>query len=56
MRIPVVLDFIVGPAWKSFSNERPTIAQKRMKLENEVILVGRDVSSLDIRSEIVNPS
>lgn len=55
MRIPVVLDFIIGPAWKSFSNERPTIAQKRMKPDNEVVLVGSNVSSLDIRSEIVNP-
>ncbi|WRX16751.1 hypothetical protein QQP08_009238 [Theobroma cacao] len=41
---------------KSFGNERPTIAQKRMEPDNEIILIRSDVSSLNIRSDIVHPS
>jgi hypothetical protein len=56
VRVPIVLDFIVSPAWQPSCNERPTVAKKRMQPNDQVILIRSDVPSLDIGPKVVHPS
>lgn len=54
--VPVVLDFVIGSTREPTRDERPPVAQKRMQSYDKVVLIRRDVASLDIWPQIVHPS
>lgn len=50
MGVPIVLDLVIGSTRKPTGDERPTVAEKGMQSDDEVIFVGADIPSLNVRS------
>jgi len=54
-RPPVVLDLVVRPPWQVLRDPRPPVSPLGMELEDEELLLRREVAALDVRLEVVEP-
>jgi hypothetical protein len=55
VRPPVVLDLVVRPTGQAARNRRPPVSPESMELDDDALLLGRDLAALQIRSQIVHP-
>uniref|UniRef100_A0A2P2JE36 Tannin-related R2R3 MYB transcription factor n=1 Tax=Rhizophora mucronata TaxID=61149 RepID=A0A2P2JE36_RHIMU len=54
--VPIILYLIVCSSWKPSSDEGPSVSQELVEPDDELLFINCYISSLDIRSEIVQPS
>lgn len=55
VRVPVVLDLVVGPPGQSPCYQRPFVSEQTMELDDEVVFFGGKIATLEIGTEVVYP-
>jgi hypothetical protein len=56
VRVPVVLDLVVRAPREPGGDDGPLVAEQGVEVDDEAVLVGREVAALEVGAEVVDPA